>query len=99
MKLPLHSPDAKSFAPDDSEANRLGEISHQTGGSVVDPNLHGSAFIWMSWICIHLVVPGFQICIGNADQDPDQYWECRSGSRSRSMEIGQNLHINQVSCL
>ena len=99
MKLPLYSPDAKSFAPDDSEANRLGEILHQTGGSVVDPNLHGSAFIWMSWICIHLVVFGFQICMGNADQDPDQCWECGSGSRSRSMEIDKNLHINLVSCL
>jgi hypothetical protein len=26
VKLPLHSPEAKSFAPDDSEANRLVEI-------------------------------------------------------------------------
>ncbi len=29
--------------------------------------------------------------------DPDLYWEC--GSRSRSMEIDQNLQINLVSCL
>jgi hypothetical protein len=66
VKLPLHSPDAKSYAPDDSEANRLGEILHQTGGSVVDPNPHGSAFIWLSWIQIH---------IGTADPDM-AYFSC-----------------------
>ena len=30
-------------------------------GSVVDPNPHGSAFIWLSWIRIRM---------GNADLDP-----------------------------
>ncbi len=29
VKLPLHSPEAKSFAPDDTEANRLVEIYYQ----------------------------------------------------------------------
>ncbi len=92
MKLPLHSPDEKSFAPDDSEANRLGEILHQTEGSVVDPNPHGSAFIWLSWIRIH---------IGTADPDM-VYFSCKIftfidlkvwpgsgfGSRSASIRIG-----------
>ncbi len=66
MKLPLHFPDAKSYVPDDSEANRLGEILHQTGGSVVDLNPHGSTFIWLSWIQIH---------IGTADPDM-AYFSC-----------------------
>jgi hypothetical protein len=39
-------------------------------------------------ICIHLAVP-----------DPDPYWECSSGSGSRSLEIDPNSQINLVSSL
>ncbi len=41
-----------------------------------------------AWIRIHLVV-----------LDPDPYWECGSGSGSRSKDINRNLQINLVSCL
>jgi hypothetical protein len=35
-------------------------------GSVADPDPHGSAFIWLSWI---------RICIGNADRIWIQAWK------------------------
>jgi hypothetical protein len=31
------------------------------------------------------------------DPDPDPYWECGSGPRSRCKEIDQNLQINLIS--
>jgi hypothetical protein len=41
-----------------------------------------------TWVRIHLAI-----------LDPDPYWECGSGSGTRSMEIGQYLQINLVFCL
>jgi hypothetical protein len=52
---------------------------------------HSQAKFWIL-ICSRLHLAAL-------DTDPDPYWECGSGSGYRSMEIGQNLQINLVTCL
>jgi hypothetical protein len=44
----------------------------------------GSVLVMVSWILIR---------IGYSVLDPDPYWECGSGSGSRSMEIGQRVNL------
>ena len=42
---------------------------------------------------------GFALTLAPLDLEPDHYWECGSGSRSRNDEIHKNLQINLISSL